>query len=261
MIRVMSFNIRYGAADDGKNRWDHRKELAIARIRAFDPDLLGVQECQDDGQAEYLQSQLSAYQFQGARSEGDGWAGEMAPLLFKRPSFQEISRGHFWLSDTPDVVGSKSWDSAFARSATWAELRHKRSGRSVVFLNTHFDYQRQAIEESAKLLQQWIEGVVWKDPVIVTGDFNTNEDGPAYERLAGSGVLFDVSRQVPSGRNRAGTYHGYGTSEEPAPIDWILASEHFEAVAADVDTYHQGGLFPSDHYPVTAVLRWRKAER
>ena len=26
-VRVMSFNIRYGTADDGENRWERRKEF------------------------------------------------------------------------------------------------------------------------------------------------------------------------------------------------------------------------------------------
>jgi len=43
-LQVMSFNIRYGKARDGANRWEKRRELCVARIRAFDPDLLGLQE-------------------------------------------------------------------------------------------------------------------------------------------------------------------------------------------------------------------------
>jgi endonuclease/exonuclease/phosphatase family metal-dependent hydrolase len=43
-IRVMSFNIRYGTADDGVNAWPKRKQFLIDTISAFDPDLLGTQE-------------------------------------------------------------------------------------------------------------------------------------------------------------------------------------------------------------------------
>ena len=43
MITVMTFNIRYGQADDGPQRWEVRRELVIERIRAAAPDLLGLQ--------------------------------------------------------------------------------------------------------------------------------------------------------------------------------------------------------------------------
>lgn len=61
MIRVMSFNIRHGLADDGENRWEKRKSFTLARMRAFDPDLIGIQECRDDEQAEFLKNGLPEY--------------------------------------------------------------------------------------------------------------------------------------------------------------------------------------------------------
>ncbi|MBT3668340.1 MAG: hypothetical protein HN548_12755, partial [Opitutae bacterium] len=39
-LRVMSFNIRLGVANDGKNRWDLRKDLVVETIRKYNPDLL-----------------------------------------------------------------------------------------------------------------------------------------------------------------------------------------------------------------------------
>jgi hypothetical protein len=43
-VRVMSYNIRYGTAQDGDNHWDKRKEFLVETIQAFNPDLLGTQE-------------------------------------------------------------------------------------------------------------------------------------------------------------------------------------------------------------------------
>ena len=111
--------------------------------------------------------------------------------------------------------------------------------------------------ESARLLARWLEDVATGRPLIVTGDFNANKGTPAYERLAGRGLLFDVHRRLHPDRTFESTYHDYGKVDGPRPIDWILASEHFEVVAADIDEYCEGHLFPSDHYPVTAALDWR----
>ena len=156
MIRIMSFNIRCGNCDDGDNAWNQRKDRVLARIRAFSPDLLGVQECRDDAQAEYLKANLPEYQFYGVRRGGGGVTDvEMAPILIRKAAFQIVQTGRFWLSETPRKTGSKSWDAVFARTAAWAELRHRGSGRSLTFLNTHFDYMPQAIQGAAQQLRAW----------------------------------------------------------------------------------------------------------
>ncbi len=259
MIKVMSFNIRYGLADDGENCWDKRKSLVVSRVRSFDPDLLGLQECRDDTQAEFVKSKLSAYHFYGVRREGNGdTALEMAPILFRKASFQLIQTGQFWLSQTPQSPGSKSWDSVFARTATWVKLLHLPTSRSLVFLNTHFDYQPVAIAESAKLLQRWAIQTIKRHPLVLTGDFNTDKNSLAYKQMKAHGNLADTYRQVHPQRDNETTFHGFGgTSSELAPLDWILVSKHFEVLEAKIDRAQEGKLFPSDHYPVTAVLIWK----
>ncbi len=258
MIRVMSFNIRYGLAPDGSNRWHRRKALVIERIHAFKPDLLGLQECRDDAQAAYVRGQLPEYEFIGVRRAGGGTTdAEMAPLLYLQSSFSEVKRGHFWLSETPEIAGSKSWGSVFARTATWVELLPNDGGPGIVFLNTHLDYGTdEAIEMSARLLQRWVAGIVDQRAVVITGDFNAGKDSPAYAFLASGGVLSDVYRAIHAGSGgEEGTYHGFGQPDQLAPIDWILASAPFQVLEAAIDRTSRGGLYPSDHYPLTAVLR------
>lgn len=257
MIRLMSFNIRYGTADDGNLRWERRRSLVIDRIRQFDPDLLGLQECRDDSQAEYVQSQLQEYEFFGVPRGGeDSTALEMAPILFKKAVLHSIQKGVFWLSETPYVAGSKSWESVFPRTAVWIELLHQPTGRSLIFLNTHFDYQIPAIERSADLLRQWLDEALKKHPLVVTGDFNADKDSQAYQQLTGNPSLRDVFKPVPLEDGNEGTFHGYG--QELQPIDWMLASHYFKVIQAGVDRYQSGSLYPSDHYPITASLEWNE---
>jgi len=258
MIRVMSFNIRYGLADDGENHWNNRKSLALARIEAFGPDLLGLQECRDDAQAEFVRSHLPGYHFHGIHREGPGdTALEMAPLLFRRSAFQLIGTGHLWLSETPEIPGSKSWGSVYPRTLTWARLAHRPTGRSLVYVNTHFDYEPTAIDGDARFLCQWLDPVQNETPVIVTGDFNADKQSDAYKCLTGDGKLIDAFRQIHPGGADEATFHAFGRPEEMAPIDWVLASDHFHVLDARIDRTHEGNLFPSDHYPVTAVLDWK----
>lgn len=255
MISVMSFNIRYGIAEDGANSWERRKERVIERIRSGNPDLLGMQECRDDAQAEFIKNNLQDYHFYGVpRGGGDQTALEMAPVLFRKSSFQPVKSGCFWLSTTPQIPGSKSWGSVFARTVTWVQLLHRPSGREIVFLNTHFDYQPSAIDAAARLLKQHAAAMALELPTIVTGDFNAEKNSAAYLHLTQDKKLLDAYRQVhPGGENEA-TFHGFGQPDELAVIDWILVSDHFAVLAAAVDDHHAGSLYPSDHYPVLAEL-------
>lgn len=258
MLQVMSFNIRYALADDGPNRWELRKQQVIERIRVFQPDLLGMQECRDDAQAEYIRRELADWHFYGVpRGGGDQTALEMAPILFKKSAFKPLQQGCFWLSTTPHVPGSKSWGSHFARTATWARLQHLASGRRLVFLSTHFDLQPAAILESARLLKEWADQVVQQDALIITGDFNSDKNSAAYHCLTEDRTLADAYRCVqPAGSDEA-TFHAFGQAAPSTPIDWILVSPHFEVLSASIDRHQESGLYPSDHYPLGVQLRFQ----
>lgn len=258
MIKVMSFNIRYGLADDGENHWNHRKGLTLARIQAFAPDLLGLQECRDDAQAEFVRLSLPDYHFFGVHRGGPGdTALEMAPLLFRRAAFTLLDCGCFWLSETPEIPGSISWDSAYPRTVSWARLACRATGSALIYVNTHFDYQPAAVDGDADCLRQWLNQRGKETPLIVTADFNANKQSNAYRLLTGDGALIDAYSQAHPHQADAPTFHGFGRPEEPTDIDWILVSPHFQVLDAQIDRFRQGNLFPSDHYPITAVLDWK----
>lgn len=260
MITVMTFNIRYGQAEDGDNRWQRRRDLVIERIRAADPDLLGLQECRDDEQAAFVKDSLPEYDFYGAPRGGDGpTALEMAPILVRQSAFQLIRQGMFWLSETPEAAGSVGWDAMFPRTATWAELRHRPTGRALACLNTHFDLMPAAIDGAARLLRQWVDQSAARLPVIITGDFNAVKGAPAYGLLADGHTLVDAWRQVASAGEDEATFHGFGLPLT-LPIDWILVAPSFVVREAGIDRTRRDTLFPSDHYPLWATLEWPPAD-
>ncbi len=250
MIKIMTFNIRMGLANDGINHWRHRKSLALARINAFEPDLLGIQECYDnEAQAGFLEQHLAGYEFYGVHRGGQsGAAMEMAPALVKKSSFRVLESGAFWLSEAPQQSGSMSWDAAFPRTCLWFRLCHLTTRKELIFLNTHFDYQPDAMFESAKVLQAWIREKS-NMPLIVTGDFNTDKQSETYRILTSE--LVDVH---PNDDN---TFHDYGKIDRGWPIDWILTSIHFKTKSSRIDYYHEIDLYPSDHYPLLGVLDWK----
>ncbi|MCL2457340.1 MAG: endonuclease/exonuclease/phosphatase family protein [Desulfobulbus sp.] len=261
MIRVMSFNIRYGLAPDGENHWHNRKRLALTRIQAFGPDLVGLQECRDDEQqAAFIRQGLPGYHFYGIHRGGGGdTALEMAPLLFRQATFTLLDAGCFWLSETPEVPGSMSWGSAYARTVSWAKLSCRATGRVLTYANTHFDYEPEAVVNHARCLRHWLDQVGKEMPLILTGDFNADKAGESYLLLTGGGLGDAFRLAHPHGQDEI-TYHAYDDLEdkERAAIDWILVSNHFRVKEVQVDRSREGRLFPSDHYPITALLDWRE---
>lgn len=261
MLSVMTFNIRYRLAEDGINNWEFRKPLVIERIRAIVPDLIGMQECRDDAQAAFIKAALPEYHFFGVRRGGDDETTlEMAPVLVRKGAFDVEEQGVFWLSETPDVAGSKSWKTTFARTVTWARLQVKGGGKRFLFLNTHFDYIPEAILGSARFLARWAAENGQMVPLILTGDFNADKDSSAYKILTEQGNLRDAYRAVHPHPDDETTLHGYGNLEERTSIDWILVSDAFGVNDAQIDRAHSGKRYPSDHYPVTVTLDWATRE-
>lgn len=269
LLRVMSYNIRYGTANDGINHWQHRRDHLIETISNFTPDLLGTQETLVD-QRDFLLRELRDFEAVGVGREDGREAGEMAALFYRRDRFEALDSGHFWLSEKPDQVGSKGWDAALPRIATWVKLRDRRQPEAlpILFLNTHFDHRgERARAESASLVRAQMERLGADCRWIVTGDFNADPAAPAYRNLfgdpeSGSGRLIDTLRAYrPMAAPDEGTFSGFDPAQTGGSrIDWIGCSEAFDVRLAGIDRDAFEGRTPSDHFPVTAVLRPRSAE-
>jgi endonuclease/exonuclease/phosphatase family metal-dependent hydrolase len=265
-VRVMSYNIRYGTAQDGDNHWDKRKEFLIETIKTFNPDLLGTQETLGF-QRDYLAEKLSSYDVLGVGRDDGKEKGEMAALYFKRSRFEKLDGGHFWLSETPEQPGSKSWDSALTRMVTWVKLRDRQQPKAkpLVFFNTHFDHRGvQARLESARLLRRRVVEMSKTCSVLVTGDFNAGEGSDPYRALfepsdGQPSPLRDVYRIAhPTREANEGTFSSFKAEATSGPrIDWIGVSAEWEVVRAAIDRTVREGRTPSDHFAMTAVVRLR----
>lgn len=292
-LRVMSFNVRYGTADDGDNRWELRQELLQQTIRAFGPELLGTQET-FPFQSQSIQQHLPHLEIVGRdRNPASPNDKEQCAILFDRRRFDKVAEGHFWLSQTPDQAGSKDWDSSLPRMASWVRLWDRQTDRVFLFVNTHFDHRSaEARAEGATVLFRRIELLSADEnggrvPVILAGDFNCDIHSPPYQNLlhpqaenaqdekTGDGEsrsrlkLQDTFAVVhPDRTTNVGTFNGFQGRSDGARIDWILASEDWECVSAEIDTTHLAPQdsgesdqatsfkrYPSDHFPVTAILR------
>jgi len=263
-VRVMSFNIRYGTARDGDNHWDRRKDFLVETIREFDPDLLGTQETLAF-QRDFIAEKLTDYDHFGVgRDFGDN-RGEMAALFYKRDRFEKTAGGHFWLSETPDKVGSKSWDSSLPRMVTWVKLRdrHLENAAPIVFFNTHFDHQGVTARlEAARLLRRQIDTLAKDASVVITGDFNTGQGSLPYQALfesvdnQQSPVIDSFRATNPDATAEEGTFSSFKAANTRGDrIDWIAVSRDWQIRSAAIDRTARDGRTPSDHFAITAILR------
>ena len=268
----MSFNIRYGTADDGENRWANRRELVFQVIREETPDLLGIQEALRF-QLDEIHAAVPGYGEVGVGREDGETDGEYAAIFYRGNRFELVEQGTFWFSDTPDVPGSVSWGNRVTRVCTWARLVDRATGRGLYLFNVHFDHESQpSRERSAEMLASRIASRRFPDePVIVTGDFNAGEDNPAIRYLTGNARgdtgtastnspppgLVDTFRSLHPGADNVGTFNGFrGTTDGPR-IDGILVSAVWDVLGAQILRTNAVGRYPSDHFPVTAKLSVR----
>jgi endonuclease/exonuclease/phosphatase family metal-dependent hydrolase len=260
-LRVMSFNIRYGTANDGANSWPQRRDLLIGVVRAAAPAVLGVQEALR-AQLDELRAALGPYAEAGVGRDDGVEAGEYSAILYDTTRVELVDQGTFWFSDTPATPGSTSWGNTIPRICTWLRLRDRADGATFHVYNVHWDHISQPSRErsAALLLERIAARTPSDDAVIVTGDFNAGEANPAFVALTSSGAvpLRDTYRVLHGDSTGVGTFHAFEGGREGDKIDAILVGAGWEVTEAAIVRTAAGARFPSDHYPVTAVLVRRR---
>lgn len=282
-VRAANYNIRYETTEsDSANNWSNRKGALVNLVKSIAPDVIGFQEVRSS-QYTYLQNQLSDYTFVGAMRDTSS-NSEATPVAFRKDRFTLLDSGTFWLSATPEVVGSKKWgggieDSGLPRICTWALLKDEASGGVFCFAGTHLDLKEASRLAGVRLiLSRLAKFEAAGVPVVLVGDMNADETEPsmfaATERMQDS-LLF--SKTTPTGPWRtlnywiykddevscAETLAGYSVAERTANtatlgkrIDYIFTSPGTGVESFSIRNDARPGMqyYPSDHYPVAADL-------
>lgn len=258
-LKIMSFNIRYGTANDGDNSWRYRKDIVVNTIKHYAPDIIGTQETLEY-QARYLIKNLEGYQSFGIGRVNDG-TGERMEILYNKNVLTPMMTGHFWLSSQPDLPGSKDWDSSLPRMASWAKFWHIQSKQHLFYLNTHFDHRGPiARKEASRIIAEQVNALAGDLPVIITGDFNAyaGTSEPWKElRKTFSDTWTDAKTQV----GPPFTFGGFKAPQKDIDrrIDWIFYRGPFTIKKCETVLYNEGGRYPSDHYPIYSEMTLRKA--
>lgn len=258
-VNVMSFNIRMDNPEDSLNNWKYRKDVAAQIIKDQNIDIVGTQEVLYN-QLQDLLERLPDYNYVGVGREDGKQKGEYAALFYKKERFEEEDSGTFWLSETPDVAGSKGWDGACERVASWAVLKDKETGKKIFAINTHLDHVGEtARQKGVTLLIDRAKELSNGLPVIITGDFNAERESGVIKHALdpnNSMQLFDSYAIASTTDNAKWTFHDFGKlpEEERPYIDYIFVNKSVIVDEYKVMDEKLNDIYLSDHCPIVAKL-------
>lgn len=248
--RVMSFNVR--CADDPEGSINNRSQLVTAVIEQYAPDSFGVQEATGKWMRILKRKLGDKYAFVGEPRDNYGPFSEYSAVFYLKDKYNLLDEGTIWLSETPEVKCTKSFDSACYRIATWAVLEDKETGIRYTHMNTHLDHVLESTRDGqAGVLLNKLEELQAECNVIVTGDFNAYPDEDVYKRMiAVTDDVASTARNTDSGI----TFHNYGKKEDKGQgaIDFIFTSKGVKAETYKVIRNTVKDMYPSDHYPIVA---------
>jgi len=258
LISVLTLNIRFGLAGDGANSWQYRKKTFPSLLNKYCNDFVGFQEA-NDFQIDFLKKILTEYNCVGQRDPAPPfWQNNI--IFYKKP-WQCTYCEHFFLSPTP-VVPSRSRKSRWPRQCTLGVF--KNNDCRLICINTHFDFNSAVQVESARLIMDRLTLLPADLPVILFGDFNSTPSSSCHAFFTGACQTGKPGR--PFFKNVfkkpfPATHHGFTGDMKGDHIDWILYSGRLALKSCVVIQCPVDGLYPSDHFPVRALLGWTNQDQ
>ncbi len=282
-IKVSSFNVRNENSNDAANGngWTNRYPEIANIILFHDLDIVGTQECKSN-QITDLLSVLSKfnYNYIGRGRGTNPTDDEYSAIFYKTDKYKLMDSGNFWLSETPDIP-SKGWDAALNRICTWGKFKDKSTHFVFYVFNLHMDHQgKEARRLSSELVIKEIKEITKGKPVVLTGDFNTDQFAEGYKIITNSETLSDSYTSSKIVHDPNGTFNSFDINNTTNQrIDHIFISKHFTAlrygILTDIYWSDKSGMtnhprdfpaettvcvgkprMPSDHYPVVVELKY-----
>lgn len=226
-VTFVTWNVRgYPEKDPASRTWFSGQLLRLK------PDVLCVQEIANRGKVDQLLASERSFSWTAFADSSDS----MDNAIFGTTG---IGR--------EDLADPQGFQHPAQAAYVWS------GGFDAVVVTVHLSWTNTTLREKEKgLLRSVVSEMRKKDPdVMVTGDFNTKEQG--IEELA---QAIGLKVMVPAGQVGVGTTHA-GNRYDHFLVSPDLASE--EAVDCRIETFSGADLATatavSDHLPVTARFR------
>lgn len=257
-MQITTFNIRT-PVDKPPYDWASRLPRVQKLIANHGLSLIGLQEARVEQLTDLCADGTFAFIGSGRKDPVERGDGEYSAIIYKKSEFAVVDSGTFWLSETPEVTGSKSWDTAYARICTWGLFEEMATKKRFYYFNTHLDHCSKAAQKNGTLLilRRMQAAMASGMSCFLTGDFNiypTREEvaiAKLYLKYANEASETPVTGPYP-------TYHGYNPNApaHTAPIDYIFVSPDVKVKSVQTIADVFDGYAPSDHFPVTAEVEF-----
>ena len=251
-IKVMTFNIRYDTKDDGVNCFDGRKDMIKKFLDKEMPDIVGFQEVLPHVR-QWLSKNLTEYVVLGMGRKED-YSDEGVSIAYRKDKFDLYKFDQFWLSETPDVPGSRFVldQSQCPRITVLATLVCKEDSKVFTFANTHLDHVgKMARVCGASLLMTRLMNNN-KYPFFLTGDFNDFPDSEAIQTILKVKGVKELTEDISADDV---TFHNYGKITKSHKIDYIFSNKEttLDKKSLKIHTDNADGIWLSDHYPISVI--------
>ena len=266
-VKAVTFNVRFATESDGENQWNNRRALVAEVLRQLDADVIGFQEVLASQLAELVE--MGPYAAEGVARDDGREKGEFSPLLFSKDKYVRLQGGTFWLSDTPHVIASNTWEAACNRVCSWVELADPKTNRRFAVYNAHFDHKNAGarVRSMSVIARQIAARGHNKIPLVLIGDFNCSPGSPpiklittgeaGYQGETFTSPITLVNTLTLDDPAQGRTFHGWKGGTQGKQIDYVLTHPDVEVIDSGIVRTHRGKQYPSDHYPVTATLRFQ----
>ncbi|HXH73810.1 MAG TPA: endonuclease/exonuclease/phosphatase family protein [Bacteriovoracaceae bacterium] len=251
---LITCNIRFDNPADGDNAWNHRRSLLIDTLMAHSPDIIATQEGRYT-QLMNMAEMLPEFELIDAHRS---WIKErMYPSFFIRKSkFEILKSDDIWLSETPQIAGSRSFESAFPRLMTWVKVQPVNSENNLLFVNTHLDHIKPETRMSQiGVLSQEIRKF-WKEEssIVFMGDFNDSPDSQVRKLLEKDFLGVQDAWKLYNSTEQSSHHAFKGEMQNGARIDWILVDKRLKIETCIMDKSRRDGKYPTDHFPIVCNI-------
>lgn len=254
-LNVLTINTRYEREDneDKINPWAIRKLGIIELFNKYNPHLIGTQELLP-WQYEQIKGMLDSNwkSFGEGRFKG-GYENERNAIFYRSDIFELLEQNTIWLSETPNVVESISWNSSLPRIVTYGKFRTIKDNFEFMFFNTHLDYMSpEARTGGLKVVVN--EMSKYSDlPIILTGDFNMHPDDDSFASLnkLSDKIISTYEQFKEEFGETMLTYHDFKGDKVGKPIDYIYYTiKDFKLLETKILYEKKDNTYLTDHYPV-----------
>ncbi|MFV0505387.1 MAG: hypothetical protein ACK5L5_01550 [Bacteroidales bacterium] len=274
MLNVASFNILWDKYPKGYKQWELRKVEGINIMERHNPDLIGGQEFflnQAEDMASALGFAYVAYGSNDGKSEAESPADKQTlnPIFYNPERLEVLDRGVFWYSDKTDTpnrgysTGSKIDN--YNRFCVWAKFTKKDgSNKTFYVFNTHWSTDELVKKRTAVLMNKMMKEIAGEESIILAiGDFNSDEvRDDSYEIFLEqeTGLEFtDVQKTCKKHEGPNCSDSGLivdSGKEFTVIVDHIFTHNVKKCIRYKVIADYKGKYYPSDHFPVMAVLKF-----